>query len=335
MSLDAPATKRSVLPMARRIEKKENQLKKTKQLENREGRPYSSRIGIDGDHAAQEIPAPPATQRMRLHHCPRTTILPYLILKHLEGVMMLKSYKLLNRYGKDEFSIYVKPCHVLGASSREKGVIYDLTQTVSGFTDSLPAFRELPPERKSHSQENLVQDLLCKSYEAHNALADVQTLYQLVNKFLNVKLLQKHSFKVSWVAYYQRFLKENKFLVNTLQPLLREKYMSASMAIGVQTQLWVSITYNWCTKEFPRSLCEKKLATNLNVTIERNKLLSNLFGSCYDDVLRGRDAFVCKVRRLDDNEDWLGCEKCGQFFHASCIGVNFAEALQDPVFYCP
>ena len=115
-------------------------------------------------------------------------------------------------------------------AAQKNEVIFDLAQTASGFTDSLPAFRELLPERKSHNQENLVQDLLCKSYEAHNALADVQTLYQLVNKFLNVKLLQKHSFKVSWVAYYQRLLKEKKFLVDTL-PLLREKYMSASMAI--------------------------------------------------------------------------------------------------------
>ena len=195
--------------------------------------------------------------------------------------------------GKDEFSIYVKPCHVISPeasavnkltfqrgmlfydgkpitdavaidvalknfiewlksrmpcilvarncksfdarflvqAAEKNGVIDDLAQTVSGFTDSLPAFRKLLPERKSHSQENLVQDLLCKSYEAHNALADVQTLYQLVNKFLNVKLLQKHSFKVSWMASYQKLLKEKKFLVNTLQPLVREKYMSASMAI--------------------------------------------------------------------------------------------------------
>ena len=35
------------------------------------------------------------------------------------------------------------------------------------------------------------------------------------------------------------------------------------------------------------------------------------------------------------NEDWLGCEKSEQFLHASCIGVNFAEILQDPFFYCP
>ena len=56
-------------------------------------------------------------------------------------------------------------------AAEKNGFMDDLAQTVSGFTGSLPAFRELLPERKSHSQENLVQDLLCKSYEAHNALA--------------------------------------------------------------------------------------------------------------------------------------------------------------------
>ena len=35
---------------------------------------------------------------------------------------------------------------------------------------------------------------------------------------------------------------------------------------------------------------------------------------------------------MDDNEDWLGCKRCGQFFHASCVGVNFVTALQDPFF---
>ena len=63
-------------------------------------------------------------------------------------------------------------------AAEKHGVMDDLAKTVSGFTDSHPAFRELLPERKSHSKENLVQDLLHKSYEAHNALADVQTLYR-------------------------------------------------------------------------------------------------------------------------------------------------------------
>ena len=44
-------------------------------------------------------------------------------------------------------------------------------------------------------------------------------------------------------------------------------------------------------------------------------------------VVHRRDTLVCKVCRMDDNEDWLGCDKCGQFFHASCLGLNFARAL--------
>ena len=45
-------------------EKKEKRLKKKKQLENREGQQYSSGMGFNGDHAAQEIPAPPAASKM-------------------------------------------------------------------------------------------------------------------------------------------------------------------------------------------------------------------------------------------------------------------------------
>ena len=52
-----------------------------------------------------------------------------------------------------------------------------------------------------------------------------------MNKFQNVKLLQKYSFKVSRGTSYQKLLKEKKLLVNTLQPFVRENYISASMAI--------------------------------------------------------------------------------------------------------
>ena len=70
----------------------------------------------------------------------------------------------------------------------------EFSAIVSGFSDTLPAFKELLPQRKSYSQENLVRDILHCSYEAHNATADVQSLNQLVNKFLNTELLRKHSF---------------------------------------------------------------------------------------------------------------------------------------------
>ena len=73
----------------KRIEKKEKRLKKTKQLENREGQQYSSGMGFNGDHAAQEIPAPPAASKIERVHYLKTTIQSYLIWKHLEGVIIL------------------------------------------------------------------------------------------------------------------------------------------------------------------------------------------------------------------------------------------------------
>ncbi|CAH3157187.1 unnamed protein product [Pocillopora meandrina] len=71
---------------------------------------------------------------------------------------------------------------------------------------------------------------------------------------------------------------------------------------------------------FERNLCDNRPITKVNVSIERMKLLSNLL------------AAVCQMY---DNEDWLGCKRCGQFFPTSCLGVNFAMTLQDPFFYCP
>ena len=44
------------------------------------------------------------------------------------------------------------------------------SEVVVGFCDTLPAFKELFPERKSYSQENLARDLLESTYNAHNAL---------------------------------------------------------------------------------------------------------------------------------------------------------------------
>ncbi|XP_028414338.1 uncharacterized protein LOC114537497 [Dendronephthya gigantea] len=70
-----------------------------------------------------------------------------------------------------------------------------------------------------------------------------------------------------------------------------------------------------------------------NVEIERQKLASSLFGSCYEDINQ-RDDSCCKICKDDGGEDWLGCDACRQFFHASCLNLNYGEALQD-MFYCP
>ena len=90
------------------------------------------------------------------------------------------------------------------------GLYKEFSAIVPGFSDTLTAFRELLSARKSHSQENLVQDLLLCSYEAHNAIADVQSLFKLVSKFLNSKLLGKHSFSVAWVKEHNIHLAVKK-----------------------------------------------------------------------------------------------------------------------------
>jgi len=113
------------------------------------------------------------------------------------------------------------------------GVDKEFSAIVSGFSDTLPAFKELLPERKSYSQENLVRDLLHCSYEAHNAIADVQSLYQLVNKFLNTTVLRRHSFSVSWVKEHNVCLEQRNGLQQTLNPLLGKKVISAGMATKI------------------------------------------------------------------------------------------------------
>ena len=44
-------------------------------------------------------------------------------------------------------------------------------------------------------------------------------------------------------------------------------------------------------------------------------------------IFRSRNIAVCKIFKQDDNEDWLGCDRCGQFFLASCLGVDVASTL--------
>ena len=35
---------------------------------------------------------------------------------------------------------------------------------------------------------------------------------------------------------------------------------------------------------------------------------------------------MCKICKQDDNADWLGWDRCEQFFHASCLGVDVATS---------
>ena len=104
------------------------------------------------------------------------------------------------------------------------------SEVVVGFCDTLPAFKELFPERKSYSQENLVKDLLESTYNAHNALNDVQMLQELSEKFLSAQVVQKHSFSFSWYQEYTKYLSDKRVNLQTLQPLVAAKAISMGIA---------------------------------------------------------------------------------------------------------
>ena len=106
----------------------------------------------------------------------------------------------------------------------------EFRQMIIGFSDTLPAFRELFPDRRSFSQENLAKDLLDSTYDAHNALGDVQMLHKLSSQFIGDQLLLKHSFSTSWFQEYTIFLEQKRENLLILQPLLLSKAVSKGIA---------------------------------------------------------------------------------------------------------
>ena len=106
----------------------------------------------------------------------------------------------------------------------------EFCERVVGFSDTLPAFRELFPDRRSYSQENLAKDLLDSTYDAHNALGDVRMLYTLSSNFIDDQLLLRHSFTTSWFQEYSIFLQQKSANILTLQPLLQSKAISKRIA---------------------------------------------------------------------------------------------------------
>ena len=129
------------------------------------------------------------------------------------------------------------------------GVGKEFSAIVSGFSDTLPAFKELLPQRKSYSQENLVRDLLHCSYEAHNATSDVQSLYQLVNKFLDTKLLENiaspyHGSKSIMSALPRgMYFSEHSILYSTRRSFPLE-WLPKLLSLG-----WDSSTCSWHFRE--------------------------------------------------------------------------------------
>ncbi|XP_068216108.1 DNA polymerase III PolC-type-like [Palaemon carinicauda] len=111
------------------------------------------------------------------------------------------------------------------------GLLDELGQLVMGFIDTLPLFKELYPKMASYRQEELVTKILKESYDAHDSLADVQSLQKLVMKHnLNDKLLLKFSFTYQSLLEYIEYSKRGKENAASLQSLVDSKHLSRGMA---------------------------------------------------------------------------------------------------------
>ena len=73
---------------------------------------------------------------------------------------------------------------------------------IEGFVDAFPLFRNLSPEKQSHSQEKIYENTVCKTYVAHNSIEDVIALSAILKKVNATKtILQPYNVVMGWVVY--------------------------------------------------------------------------------------------------------------------------------------
>ena len=110
---------------------------------------------------------------------------------------------------------------------------YEFSQKVLGFSDSLTAFRERFPERKTYTQTDLAKDLIGATYNAHNAHDDARMLHKLVSKYISDDLLLKHSFTVSWYRDYLAHCRMTQENMECLRPIIKAGKLSEGMAAKI------------------------------------------------------------------------------------------------------
>lgn len=121
------------------------------------------------------------------------------------------------------------------------GLRSSFDQAVVGFSDTLPMFRQMFPERSTHSQENLVRDLLGESYDAHNALGDCKALKDLVMKTSSEKDMLQYSFEVQWAwnnVQHSMLIRQNKLSFGPIisKKIISQYFASKSAASGLSLQ---------------------------------------------------------------------------------------------------
>ena len=107
----------------------------------------------------------------------------------------------------------------------------EFQKTVIGFVDTLPLFKAMKPELKSHKLSSLAEHFLDNStYDAHNALADVEILKSLTTCIRpSAESLQKYSMKTEAAIKVARFSLQALQRKHTLKRLVNGDGISKDM----------------------------------------------------------------------------------------------------------
>ena len=102
--------------------------------------------------------------------------------------------------------------------------------TIVGYVDTLPLVKTLFPHETSHSQLNIYRRVIGGEYNAHNSLADVHALAEVLRSLdIGKSILSEYSMNSTWANQYFHFLEEKKKNIESFQPLLEGSILSKGM----------------------------------------------------------------------------------------------------------
>ena len=117
-------------------------------------------------------------------------------------------------------------CPLLVAALSRYHLIDCFSEIVTGFADTLRAFKVVLPEQKSHKLGTLVENVMEKRFEAHDAMEDARALQELCKAVADVETVRQHSFHI---AYTQRQL-SIRVKIASLRGMIKDGAVTEYMA---------------------------------------------------------------------------------------------------------
>ena len=104
----------------------------------------------------------------------------------------------------------------------------------TGGIDTLQLFRDAYPQEEKHTQEHLFEKLTNKTYAAHDAANDVESLQQLCHAAgFSKDELMKYSFTTQWYIDFMNYRTVSAENTDTMQSLVDRKVISKQMATKI------------------------------------------------------------------------------------------------------